>query len=244
MKLWILRALCDHLMTSASMALQAFKRSRVNINPSHSSRKLMAMSTSLSDFLRGQAERLQGEVTLGWLTAQAGSVIPGLLLVLTALPSVLPVPGVGNLTGGALVLMAHAIWRGQRCLNLPARLAGMRLSAPHAARLLRLLAWMHDAASLHLRRRGLQWVGDRGWAWAALPVAAMGVVIFLPIPLGNVFGTIALVVLGLGHALEDGLAVVAAWMLSALTLVYTVALPWGLATFGQALWVSWFSAGG
>jgi hypothetical protein len=64
----------------------------------------------------------------------------------------------------------------------------------------------------------------------------MGVVIFLPIPLGNVFGAVALMVLGLGHSLEDGWAVAAGWVLSGLTLLYTLLLTWGLAALGEQLW--------
>lgn len=189
------------------------------------------------EFLRWQAANLQGEVTVAWLSAQAGSGVPGLVLVLTALPSVLPLPGVGNITGSALVLMAWAIWRGQEALWMPARLAALRVPTLHAGRLLRLLAWLHDQAARHLHPRASQCVGPRSWNWTALPVALMGVVIFLPIPLGNVLGAVAVASLGLGHSLDDGLAVVLGWVLTVLTLLYSLGVTWGLTTFGQALWV-------
>ncbi len=188
------------------------------------------------DVLRAQASQISAEVTLGWLTHFAGAVVPGLLLVLTALPSVLPLPGVGNLTGTALILMAWAIWRGGRPLALPSRLAEVKVSAGQASRLLCLLAWVHDRASAHLRPRVHGCVGPRSWVWSALPVALMGMVIFLPIPLGNVVGTVALVCLGLGHSLEDGLAVVAGWVLSGATLLYSMGVSWGLMAFAQSLW--------
>ena len=191
---------------------------------------------SLAEFLRLQASRLRGDVTLGWVAAQGGSVLPGLLIVLTAAPSLLPVPGVGNVTGSALVALAFSIWRGQRPLDLPQRMQAWRLSPGHAGRLLRLLAWMHESACRHLKPRATAWVSARAWAWAAWPVAAMGVVIFLPIPLGNVFGAVALMVLGLGHSVEDGLAVALGWALSGLTLLYTVGLAWGMAALSQQLW--------
>lgn len=190
----------------------------------------------VADFLRLQASRIRGDVTLGWVAAQGGAVLPGLLIVLTAAPSLLPLPGVGNLTGSALVALAFSIWRGQKPLDLPERVRAWKLSAGHAERLLRLLAWLHEAACRHLKPRARSWVSTRAWAWAAWPVAAMGVVIFLPIPLGNVFGAVALVVLGLGHSVEDGLAVALGWLLSALTLVYTAALTWSLGAFSQHLW--------
>jgi hypothetical protein len=44
----------------------------------------------VADFLRLQASRIRGDVTLGWVAAQGGGVLPGLLIVLTAVPSLLP----------------------------------------------------------------------------------------------------------------------------------------------------------
>lgn len=190
----------------------------------------------IAEFLRLQASGLREEVTLGWLTAQGGSVLPGLLIVLAAVPSLLPIPGVGNITGGALVALAIAIWRGHQPLELPAKVQAWRLSPGSAKRLLRMLAWLHESAARYLKPRASNWVGARAWACSAWPVAAMGVVIFLPIPLGNVFGAVALVVLGLGHSMEDGLAVAFGWALSGLTLLYTLALTWGLGVLGHQLW--------
>lgn len=186
--------------------------------------------------LRLQASRLHGQVTLGWLAEQGGAVVPGMLIVLAAAPSLLPLPGVGNITGGALLALALSIWRGQRPLALPARVQAWVISPGSASRLLRLLAWVHESASRCMKPRASGWVSTRAWTWAAWPVAVMGVVIFLPIPLGNVFGAVALMVLGLGHSLEDGWAVAAGWVLSGLTLLYTLLLTWGLAALGEQLW--------
>lgn len=190
----------------------------------------------IAERLRLQASRLHSQVTLGWLAEQGGAVVPGMLIVLAAVPSLLPLPGVGNITGGALLALALSIWRGQRPLALPARVQSWLISPGSASRLLRLLAWVHETASRYMRPRAPHWVGARAWTWAAWPVAVMGVVIFLPIPLGNVFGAVALMVLGLGHSLEDGWAVAVGWLLSVLTLLYTLALTWGLAALSEQLW--------
>lgn len=190
---------------------------------------------NLAEFLRLQASRLRGDVTVGWLAAQGGATLPGLLIVLAAAPSLLPLPGVGNVTGSALVALALAIWRGQSPLTLPAKVQSWKLSAAQACRLLRLLAWTHEQACRHLKPRAPGWVSGRAWVWAAWPVAAMGIVIFLPIPLGNVFGAVALMLLGLGHSVEDGLAVALGWLLSGLTLAYSLALSLGVAALGQQL---------
>lgn len=190
--------------------------------------------------LRQRAGRVREPVTLGALLNREGSALPGLVLVLTAIPSLLPVPGVGNVTGIALVVMAVSIWNGCEGLMLPRRVAGLCLTAAQASRLLRGLAWLLELGKRWLSPRGDRWLGPRSWAWSAWPVAVMGVIIFLPIPLGNVLGALSLVALGLGHSAEDGLAVLAGWVLSTLTVVYSLALSWGLAIAGQALWASWF----
>jgi hypothetical protein len=190
----------------------------------------------IAERLRLQASRLRSQVTLGWLAEQGGAVVPGMLIVLAAAPSLLPLPGVGNVTGGALLALAISIWRGQRPLALPARVQSWLISPSSASRLLRLLAWLHEWGSRYMKPRASRWVGARALTWAAWPVAMMGVVIFLPIPLGNVFGALALMVLGMGHSLEDGWAVAVGWVLSGLTLLYTVGLTWGLAALGEQVW--------
>lgn len=188
----------------------------------------------LHDLLRLQAANLHEDVTLGWLAEQQQSAMPGLVVVLMALPSVLPLPGIGNVTGTALCAWALVMWLNKAQAGLPQRLAGLRLAPNHARRVLHLLAWLHEWACRLMRPRWLLLTTPRAWAWMAWPVATMGIVIFLPIPLGNIMGTAVLVVLGLGQTLRDGLAVVLSLVLGLLTLAYTVALTWGI----TALW-SW-----
>lgn len=202
---------------------------------------------TLGELLRQRADEVQGEVTLGWLTAQAGISLPGLVLALTAIPSALPIPGVGNVTGAALVLLAVRLWRGLPLTSLPPRMLAYRIGPAHAARLLRVLAWLHEAASRRLRPRAAALVSPSSWAWCCLPVAAIGVVIFLPIPLGNLLGAFSLVALGLGHAMEDGWAVAVGWLVSALTVAYSLGLGWGLGTLATGGWdrlLALFSAAG
>jgi hypothetical protein len=194
------------------------------------------VSMNVAETFRSQANCLRGEVTLGWLIQQGGSAFPGLIIVLAAAPSLLPIPGVGNITGSALVALAAAIWRGRHPLELPAKVQAWRISPGNASRLLRLLAWLHELASLFLKPRAPAWVSPGAWVCAAWPVAMMGVVIFLPIPLGNIFAALSLVVLGLGHSMKDGLAVAFGWALAGLTLAYTLVLTWGLAALGYHLW--------
>jgi hypothetical protein len=60
--------------------------------------------------------------------------------------------------------------------------------------------------------------------WLCAKVAVMGLIIFLPLPLGNVLPALALLLLGAGLALRDGLAVGLSLLVAALALVYTAAI--------------------
>ena len=91
--------------------------------------------------LRDAADQLtEGPVSLAHLARIHGSAMQGTLLVLLATPCVLPIPGIGNVLGLALMAMALALWRGDDCSTLPKRIAEIELSAQWARRVLTILA--------------------------------------------------------------------------------------------------------
>jgi hypothetical protein len=138
-------------------------------------------------------------------------IVIGTLLVLLSVPCVLPVPGVGNVLGLGLLLMALAMWRGQASHELPSRVASWQMPAHWAQRVLGLLARFYSLAGRWSRERWLHLV-DGPQGWLAPKVALMGGLIFLPIPFGNVLPALALSLLGLGLVFRDGLAVLAAML--------------------------------
>jgi hypothetical protein len=82
----------------------------------------------------------------------------------------------------------------------------------------------------------------RSWQAAAVAalVATMGVLIFLPIPLGNVLPAASVTCLGLGLSRRDGVAALWSAGLAALALAYTAALAagawaWVMAPLGRWL---------
>ena len=201
------------------------------------------MTDALHQRLRDAADRLGGEpVALSHLADAHGSAARGTLLVLLSAPCVLPVPGVGNVLGLGLLLMALALWRGQPGHQLPARVAGWQLSAPWARRVLGLLASFYATAGRWSRER-LPHLVDGPQAWLAPKVGLMGGLIFLPIPFGNVLPALALSLLGLGLVFRDGLAVLLALLAGATAVAYTAGLGvlawhWGLTPLLQ-----WFQVG-
>ena len=198
------------------------------------------MSDTLHQRLRSAADALTGEpVALSHLADVHGSAARGTLLVLLSVPCVLPVPGVGNVLGFGLVLMALAMWRGQACHALPARVAGWQMPAQWAQRVLGLLARFYALAGRLMRERLLHLV-DGPQRWLAPKVGLMGALIFLPIPFGNVLPALALSLLGLGLVFRDGLAVLLAMLAGGAAVAYTAGLgvlawQWGIGPLLQWL---------
>jgi hypothetical protein len=194
----------------------------------------------LADCLRQQADRLLTEpqpMTVAWVLAQAGPVVPGLLLVFIALPSVLPVPGIGNVTGAALMGMA-ACMLVARPLQIPQRLAQCSVAPELAARCLRWMARVLEYGERIACRRGEMLLRPTLWRCSGVPVGLMGLLIFLPMPLGNPLGALAVIFVGLGYALEDGLLILGGWLLSlGASLVYGL-LAWTTWVAGRAWWAA------
>lgn len=184
--------------------------------------------TSLHQRLRDSARNLPNEpVTLAQLAQAHGPALPGSMLVLLSVPCVLPIPGIGNVMGAALAVLALAGWHHGELGDLPGRVARVTLPARWARRVLNLLAWFYAGSGRWCRVR-LSGVAEmRPRSWMSPLVGLMGGLIFLPIPLGNVLPALALVLLGLGLAFRDGLAALAGCGVAMLALVYTVALGVG-----------------
>lgn len=186
------------------------------------------MTAALHQHLEHQADALRdGPVTLGELAVMHGPALPGSLLVLVSAPCALPIPGVGNVLGVTMALMALAMWRGNDWTLLPPRVSRFSLSAAAARRVLRLLARVHRLAGRCSRPRLSHLAVLRRRSWLAPMVALMGVVIFLPVPFGNVLPALAVSVLGVGMACRDGLAVLASAALALASVTYTAAVVAG-----------------
>lgn len=179
----------------------------------------------LHEVLRNAADGLsEPHVTVGDLAALHGSATQGALLVLLAVPCLLPVPGVGTVLAWGIAVAALWMWRGDQACQLPDRVAALQLPTATAVRVLRGLAWVYAKASTLARVRLTVLTHAMHRHWMATWVAAMAVLILLPIPFGNVLPAVALVLLGLGLVFRDGLAM----LLGLATGVLAVALTVGM----------------
>jgi hypothetical protein len=184
--------------------------------------------------LSDAAKHLGAEpVALAELAAMHGAPAQGSLLVLLATPCVLPVPGIGNVMGVALMLVAVAMWRGESAHALPARVAALVVSAKWARRILELLAGFYRLSGRWSAERLARFASGQPTSWMAIKTGLMGGLIFLPIPLGNVLPALSLVLLGLGLSSRDGAAVLLSTVVAMAALIYTASL--GMAAWSWAL---------
>ncbi|HYN58192.1 MAG TPA: exopolysaccharide biosynthesis protein [Rubrivivax sp.] len=186
------------------------------------------MTHALHQRLEHHAAEMDDQpITLGALAQAHGPALPGSLLVLVSAPCALPIPGVGNVLGVTMMIMALAMWRGEDWTVLPSRVARLEMSARAARWVLRLLAHVYRLAGRWSRERLCHLTVLQRRTWLAPKVALMGVVIFLPLPFGNVLPALAVVVLGVGIAFRDGLAVLFAAGLALASVAYAAAMAAG-----------------
>lgn len=170
------------------------------------------------------------------LLALHGQASAAVLLLMMALLSVTPVAGIGTLLSLVILLLGWRWHRDHVQTRLPRRLAEFRLGPVWSARCLRMLAWTYGLADRCLRARWLFMSHHRtrlGWgAW----IAAMGLIIMLPLPLGNVLPSLSLVLLSLGWMFRDGLALLASALVGAGALVFTATMGHVITEAAQRAW--------
>ncbi len=184
------------------------------------------LASRLREAARG-LESTGSAVTLGRLAELQGAALQGSLLILLSAPCLLPIPGIGNVMGTAMVLLSLTMWRGGDEASLPARVGAAALSPQWARRLLEMLARCHELFGRWSRPRWTGLVRPSARFWTAPLVAWMGVIIFLPVPLGNVLPACSLLALGCGLSVRDGLAMLLAAALGIGSTAYAAALAFG-----------------
>lgn len=188
------------------------------------------MRTSMAHHLRSAAATLEAErISLGHLLEVHGPAAHGSLLLLLAVLSLLPVPGAGTALGLGLVALSVAMCRGNCAATLPRRVCDLQMSRAWGQRVLCSLAVVYETAARVARPRLQRLVPGPSHMllWAA--VAAMAVLLALPIPFGNFLPAVTLILLALGIVFSDGLVVVAGYAASVLTGALFAALAIGAA---------------
>jgi hypothetical protein len=173
--------------------------------------------------------------------AQAhGPEAHGTLLLLLAMPCLLPVPGVGTVLGIGMAALAVAMWRGHCAPCMPERVAELELPRHWAQRVLVSLASAYAVAGRHARARLSHFASADRRSGIAIAVGLMAAIIVMPIPFGNVLPALALSLIGLGLVFRDGVAVLLGLLMSGVALIATTGLlslawVWGAGWIGD--WV-------
>lgn len=193
------------------------------------------LSDSLASLLGGDAPlsiRLIGE--------RVGDRGFGLLLVVLSLPSALPVPAAGYSVpfGILLALLAWQMIRGLRRPVFPQRFEKAQLSPAMAQRLLRGSRWFFQRIEWCIRPR-LAFMTQRGGRvlMGAL-VAAMAVLMMIPIPLTNTAPAFVIFLIGVGLTEEDGLFALGACVAGVLAVCFYAALVWAILVYGPEIVVT------
>lgn len=195
------------------------------------------MTARLADQLREAAAGLHAErVTVAGLLQAHGPAAHGSLLLLLAVPCLLPIPGTGTVLGFGVLALAVALWRGQPDAALPGRVASLQMSRAWAQRVLALLASVYALAARVARARRCRWAPAVATRCLATAVGAMAVLLILPIPFGNVLPALALMVIGLGLAFRDDMLLLLGTAAAGLTAILTSALLLSVVAMGTG-WV-------
>lgn len=187
--------------------------------------------------LRRLQETLSGPVTLGDLAARLGRDGIGLLLVITAVPFLQPVPlaGLGTPVGLLIAAVGLQLARGRGALPLPRFAAEKRLEEATVRRVLSAVERVLGTLEKWTRRR---WAAATGLpVLYGAAIMALGLLLALPffVPLGNPLTAVALILVGLCLLEDDGLLGLLGLAATAISLLAHFGFLWYLWKGGSSL---------
>ncbi|CAH2604502.1 Exopolysaccharide biosynthesis protein [Rhodovastum atsumiense] len=188
-----------------------------------------AITTPVSIRLATLGETLEGheDATVGDIVDALGDAGLGLMLLLLALPAMIPIPGlpVGLVFGLAMVALGAQMASGAHRPWLPGRLRRRRLRGRMVTEAIRRsLPWVKRMEAWLRPGRLRDLTSGRVQAALGLPVAVLGLALAVPIPFGNNAPGLAAAVLACGLLVRDGGAVLAGLGLTVLSVLVVGAL--------------------
>ncbi len=186
----------------------------------------MRVNQRTSGLLAALAEWPADRISYQELLQCLGSRAHGLSILVFSLPCWFPMPpGVPTVFGFILLFLAVRLALGFEALWLPERIARRTMATATLRKVvLRALPLVRRVEKV-AKPRWESFTGPRGRIAAAVVVAILAFVLFLPIPiLGNMPPGIACTIIGLALAERDGLVLLVGFFASAVaTVVSTVA---------------------
>lgn len=180
-------------------------------------------SDLLEAFLAGATA---GRVEFGALVDALGDRAFGALLVVFALPNVLPVafPGMSSILGVPLILLSAQLMVGQPEPRLPRWLTARSMRREDFERLvLRLLPYLRKAERAVRPRWLVLTAGPAERAIGGICLV-LSVVLALPLPLGNILPAAAITILAMGLVERDGIMILAGTLVALFSLAVVAAV--------------------
>ena len=186
--------------------------------------------TRLSDMLAAiAADESRERVSIGDLLASMDARAMGALLLIFALPNVLPsLPGTSGILGLPLIYLTSQMMLG-RLPWLPKFIADRSLARRDFAALIdRMEPWL--AWSERFLKPRLNWlVHEKAERLIGLVALLLSVILILPIPFGNMLPALAICLFALGLMEHDGVWVIAGMVVSVAATSVVAAVLWALA---------------
>jgi hypothetical protein len=167
-----------------------------------------------------QTENADG-LSIREITAAVGEKGFGLLLMVMALPSALPIPAPGYSTpfGIVITLIALQMILGRQTVWIPGRLGKIRIKPSLAKTMLGSACKFLDKIERFIRPRQ-RWIrGRTGQAGLGIVVLCMAALMILPIPLTNTAPAMVIFLIAVGLSEEDGLLALGAFVLGCCAVV-------------------------
>jgi hypothetical protein len=181
----------------------------------------MGSEGQISDLLETLAAQPGDRITLREIVDHFGDRAIGAMMVVFAAPLVLPMPpGLSAILGLPLVVVTAQLTLRSSRPWLPRALAARSVRRADLQGVVRRALPLLIALEKLLRRR---------LTWVLFPLARrlvglvsflLAMIVFLPIPFGNMFPSLGIAVLGLGLVERDGLAVLVGWLVAVASLIF------------------------
>ncbi len=172
---------------------------------------------------------LPDRVSLDRLLEQLGDKAIAFLLLVFAIPAIVPTPGIpaGMIFGTALAILSLQIIFKARKLVLPGFLGRLSVSRSIIEKTAEKVAPRLETLERLLKPRGHVLARFAGPAFIGIVVFLMAVLIALPIPFGNMLPGITVLVIALALAQRDDLALLGGLLLAVLSLIFSVGVIYG-----------------
>lgn len=178
-------------------------------------------SEVLQDLAAGDRER----IAIADILTAFGDRAFGALMLVFAAPNVLPTPpGTSSVLGAPLLFITAQLMIGRSVLWLPRLITSRSIARADFARLVdRMVPWLAKAERL-LRPRFSLLIGPVADRLIGAACLLLAIILFLPIPFGNMAPALAIAAFAIGLVERDGIAVSVGWAATAGAVGILVAL--------------------